>query len=104
MRRGTLANDSSVMNSVAFNRGVFDMEGFSCSNGSVFDRIAGKHINCSLRYFRGSSIFSINSSDVGLPEIKTNNDSFTCVVPWLNGSHGLRPFGAHVKCMPQNGE
>ena len=104
MKRGLLANDSLAMDSVVFNRGVFHMTGFSCVNGTITDEIVGQDVNCSMKSYKGSEVFSISSDDIRSPGKSLSNDSFTCIMPWPNGSGERMPAGVHVKCMPQNGK
>lgn len=103
MARGSLADDNDVIDSVAFNRGVFYMKNFSGFNGSVIDDFKGRNVNCTILTFKGGEIFNISSIHLSNhPHRKFNNDTYTCLAPWPNGTPEYKTQGTHVKCMPQN--
>ena len=104
MARGSLADNDDVMDSVVFNRGVFYMRGFSGFNGSVFDNNTDRKVNCTIRTFKGAEMFNISSMNLMRSLHGRNNETFTCLAPWPNGTNDFKPQGTHVKCMPQNGK
>ena len=80
------------------------MKNFSGSNGSVIDDLKGKNVNCILHSFKGGEMFNISSIDLSKHLRTSDNETFTCLAPWPNGTPEFRPQGTHVKCMPQNGK
>ena len=104
MKRGHLQDNAEAMDSVAFGRGVFYMRGFTGYNGTVFDTVLRQTVNCTLKTFEGDDMFNISSLDVAQYHQPHNNDSFTCLAPWPNGTQQFQTNGTHVKCMPKNSE
>jgi len=100
MSDGELADPHESMESWLFRRGVYNMFDYHWFNGSVINaRKQSTRIKCDAWTFNGSSFFELTSTS-------SDNNSFTCVIFWPNGTDKFRPFTieSHVKCMPKNGK
>ena len=80
------------------------MNDFGGLNGSVVDKKLRSIVNCTLMKFSGTDLYNVSSAIMNDDHHFHDNDTFTCMSLWPNGTREFSTEGTHVKCMPQNGK